>query len=335
MDRVGRLLGCLASLLVGGGCIHLSPHCEHAARQPMPPALAEKLARSPRETVRSEESRREIRSGHWVNWIELHVTTPLRATNFTVTCEYHPVAAAHAPVVLIMPMAGGSYPVERYFARYFNRHGFAAVIQHRRRFPHESTLEEINPWIVASVQDSQRILDWIHTRPELDAERLAIFGISTGGLKGTLLTALDPRVKAAALGLAGSDLPYILTHTSEPKIVRLRDRLMREKEMTAPQLEAHLREVIQWDPGQMGGCIDSERVLLVLARYDRVIPFRKGWELRDKLGRPETLLLPTGHYTAALGIPFIEMQSLRFFERKLEVEPVRLERARSPKDTGP
>jgi hypothetical protein len=34
------------------------------------------------------------------------------------------------------------------------------------------------------------------------------------------------------------------------------------------------------------------------------------------MGRPETLLLPTGHYTAALMIPYIRDQSLRFFQKK-------------------
>jgi hypothetical protein len=301
----------------------------------MPAALTGQLARSPLETVRVEESQRELRSGDRVNWIELHVETPGQGTNSTVTCEYYPHSAQRAPVILILPMAGGDYPVERYFARYFSRHGFAAMILHRRKFPHESTLEEINPWIVASVQDAQRALDWVQTRPELDPQRLAIFGISTGGLKGTLLTALDPRVKAAALGLAGSDLPYILTHSAEPKITRLRERLLREKGMTLPQLEAYLRHIIQWDPGQVGDYVDCDRVLLVIARFDHVIPFRKGWELRDRLGRPETLLLPTGHYSAALCIPCIELQSLRFFERKLRMAPVPSGRLRSPKDTGP
>src|SRR5258706_15946468 len=112
MNSGGRLRVCLAGRLVGGGCVHLSPHCERAGRQPMPAALTGQLARSPVETVRVEESRREVHSGSWVNWIEFHVATPQQGSNFTVTCEYYPLSSQRAPVILILPMAGGSYPVE-------------------------------------------------------------------------------------------------------------------------------------------------------------------------------------------------------------------------------
>ena len=39
--------------------------------------------------------------------------------------------AKPAPVILILPIIGGDYPLERHFARYFARHGMAAVLLKR------------------------------------------------------------------------------------------------------------------------------------------------------------------------------------------------------------
>jgi hypothetical protein len=63
-------------------------------------------------------------------------------------------------------------------------------------------------------------------------------------------------------------------------------------------------------------CIDPQRALLVLGVFDTTVPFRKGWELRTQMGRPETILLPTGHYTALLCIPYIKSQAMKFFQSR-------------------
>ncbi len=47
------------------------------------------------------------------------------------------------------------------------------------------------------VWDIMRTIDWIETRPELDAKRVGTMGISGGGTASLFSAALDPRVKAA------------------------------------------------------------------------------------------------------------------------------------------
>jgi pimeloyl-ACP methyl ester carboxylesterase len=329
----GTLAGSLASLLLLCGCVHLPSGCTRGGREPMPGPILQQFARSPQETVGIVEAGEKVQSNCRSLLVELKVATPLQKTNFTVVCEYFQNSNPHSPVILLLPMAGGSYPVERYMARYYVRHGFAVVLLHRRKFKFD--LSEFDAWIIASLQDGQRALDWIGTRPELDATRIGLFGISLGGMKGTLLAAVDPRVRAAILGLAASDLPYVLTHSSESKIARQRERLVREKQLPPEQVEERLRDFIHWDPGQMGAYLDCRQTMLLLAAFDRVVPFKKGWELRARIGQPETLLLFTGHYTAALGMPCIQPASLRFFRQKLAIPPGPSVRLRTPKDTGP
>ncbi len=47
------------------------------------------------------------------------------------------------------------------------------------------------------VWDIMRTIDWIETRPELDAKRVGCIGISGGGTCTVFSSALDPRIKAA------------------------------------------------------------------------------------------------------------------------------------------
>jgi len=230
-------------------------------------------------------------------------------------------------------MAGGRYNIERTFARYFARRGFAVVLAYRRKTSREPKIEAIDPWVKQSVEDNRQALDWIESRAELDSNRVALFGISMGSIKGVLLAGVDHRIKTAVLALGGGDLPYILTRTAEPNISRQRKELMRKKGMTLAQLEAELESAIRWDPKFVANQIHPRPVLLVLGAFDTIVPFKKGWELRRALGKPETLVLPTGHYTAALCIPYIKCQSLRFLRRHLEVTPQRLQ-SRSLKDSG-
>jgi len=49
------------------------------------------------------------------------------------------------------------------------------------------------------VYDVMRTIDWIETRPELDAHRVGCMGISGGGTCTTFATALEPRIRTALI----------------------------------------------------------------------------------------------------------------------------------------
>src|SRR5439155_13084381 len=98
------------------------------------------------------------------------------------------------PVIIILPVsAGAHYPLERHFARYFTRRGFAAVIVHRESGPDPKTAQQINGLLKQSVADNALVIDWLQTRPEIDATRLGVLGTSMGAIKGSLFVAVDPR----------------------------------------------------------------------------------------------------------------------------------------------
>ena len=89
-----------------------------------------------------------------------------------------------------------------------------------------------------------------------------------------------------------------------------------DKNLTLDELYNRLRKMITCDPMEYAEYINARNVLMILARFDRIVPFNKGKELRDKIGKPETIYLLSGHYTAYPYIFYIKRESLQFFRKK-------------------
>lgn len=68
-------------------------------------------------------------------------------------------------------------------------------------------------WPGIVVWDDMRTIDYLVTRPEVDATRIGCLGISMGGYRTTYLAALDERIKAACIvGFMSSVRPMIKAH---------------------------------------------------------------------------------------------------------------------------
>ncbi len=57
--------------------------------------------------------------------------------------------------------------------------------------------------VIMWVQDFRRSVDYLETRPDLDASTLAYYGVSWGGMFGGIIPALEPRLDAVVLYVAG------------------------------------------------------------------------------------------------------------------------------------
>ena len=60
--------------------------------------------------------------------------------------------------------------------------------------------------ITQTVFDLRRAVDFIETRPDLDAERIGYYGISLGGITGTIFCGVDKRIKVPIIALAGGQM---------------------------------------------------------------------------------------------------------------------------------
>ena len=234
---------------------------------------------------------------------------------------YEPSGDSPSPVVLLMPILNGQKHLMRPFATKFARNGYAAVIidtVQRRTLLDD--LGDPEPAIRLSIQRHRRVIDWVETRPDLDASRIAVFGASLGGFNALYLSAMDPRVSVVTTALVGGSLPYVLVNSDERRIVEATEAAKARLSMDDEQLLDFLSENIETDVLALAAHMNADRVLMVLTKYDTTVPYDSQLRLRDAMGRPEAITLPTSHNMAAAYLFYLRSRVLKFFDRKLSEE---------------
>ena len=234
---------------------------------------------------------------------------------------YEPSGDSPSPVVLLMPILNGQKHLMRPFATKFARNGYAAVIidtVQRRTLLDD--LGDPEPAIRLSIQRHRRVIDWVETRPDLDASRIAVFGASLGGFNALYLSAMDPRVSVATTALVGGSLPYVLVNSDERRIVEATEAAKARLSMDDEQLLDFLSDKIETDVLALAAHMNADRVLMVLTKYDTTVPYDSQLRLRDAMGRPEAITLPTSHNMAAAYLFYLRSRILKFFDRKLSEE---------------
>lgn len=124
-----------------------------------------------------------------------------------------------APVIILLHGLGDRKTVDYIQAGHniFLDSGYAVlridVANHGNRKEHNydfSLTDGYRYWtrslVSQTVFDLRRSIDFLETRPEVDAERIGFFGISLGGIIGTIFSGVDERLKVPVIALAGGNL---------------------------------------------------------------------------------------------------------------------------------
>lgn len=318
MVRANAPLPVLLLATVFCGCVYHPLQRPARAPAPLPAAFVEtRTAIAQKKPVPMLAGQKELRKHSTFTVSEITLSV---GSDRTLKGQYFlPHSQKHkTPAIVILPIMGGStYPLEEMFAVSFARAGYACIIPHRPNIKDEiKNLEDIDPLLQNGIHDVSRSIDWLETLPHIDAKRIGLFGISLGAIRGTLVMAMDPRIRAGILGLGGGDMPYILTHSKEKRLMKARDKILERNNIDLKEAEGRLREAITYDPLALAPSVDPTRVMMVIAACDRVVPPRTGWELRRKLGNPETIELWSGHYGSVIHIPYLRQATCRFFKKK-------------------
>jgi dienelactone hydrolase len=110
-----------------------------------------------------------------------------------------PAGAARPPVVLMVPGLDSVKEELQATAEHFLRRGLATLAVDG---PGQGEAEYDLPIEPAFERPVAAVLDWVATRPDLDAERAGLYGISLGGYYALRAAAHEPRLKAV-VGNAG------------------------------------------------------------------------------------------------------------------------------------
>jgi fermentation-respiration switch protein FrsA (DUF1100 family) len=140
--------------------------------------------------------------------------------------------ADHAGPAPAIAMAHGfsatrEMALDRY-AEVFERAGFVVLVYDHRNLGASDgePRQEINPW--AQARDYRRAIDWLSRRPEVDADRIGVWGSSFSGGIVLVLGACDRRVKAVVANVPFAGLPGVDYADTAERFSSLRASLLDE-----------------------------------------------------------------------------------------------------------
>jgi|TARA_B100001971_G_scaffold121330_1_gene111740 dienelactone hydrolase len=149
-----------------------------------------------------------------------------------------------------------------------------------KRGPAMWNLIAVNQWYRQHCGDYSRALDYLTTRPDVDAKRVGYVGFSWGAITGVTFTAHDPRVRALTsvvggglIGLLGKKLdPITNAHRIAPRpllfINASKDQIVLKPLATALHKAAGPHAIVKWyDTDHTFSTMDRAIIMKVLADF--------------------------------------------------------------------
>lgn len=284
------------------------------------PRKSTPFAEIPRFSYEREELRPRVQRIEQENAFRVEkVTFPSSMAPHSVTA-YHYVqkSGETLPTIIILPILAGDYFFSKNCARYLARKGFSCLRFERTVNPLEAEKGLVHTEMVFrhAIIDIRRAMDWLGQRGGGDSNRIGIVGISMGAIVAALTVEIEPRINAAAILLGGGDVATILAISREKLVVQFRDGLMRAHGIGLEHFqEEATRILVPIDPLTYAPRVHPRNILMVNARFDRVIPSPCSEKLWEALGRPLWIRIPTGHYSSALLLPYLRYRIFKHFRK--------------------
>jgi cephalosporin-C deacetylase-like acetyl esterase len=172
-------------------------------------------------------------------------------------------------------------------------------------------LEESRNGIIQTIIDLRRAVDYLETRGEIDSSRIGYVGGSMGGILGGIFIGVEPRIKAAALLVAGGNMSLMIMESMHAAIPAIREYLA-ESGISYIELQELLDPV---DPINFIANFSPRPVVFHLGKYDRVVPAEAGEQLYEAAGEPKQIYwYDSGH---DIPLDLVLPRVLDFMDREL------------------
>ena len=176
---------------------------------------------------------------------------------------------------------------------------------------YSTDLEDSRRGIIQTIIDLRRAVDYVETRPDIDGKRIGYVGGSMGGILGAIFIGVEPRIKAAALLVAGGNMSLMIMKSEHPCIPPIREYL-RKKGISHEDLQKILDPV---EPLNFIRNFSPRPVVFHLGRFDRIVPAEAGEQLYKRAGYPKKVYwYDTGHN---LPLDLVVSRILDFMDREL------------------
>jgi dienelactone hydrolase len=246
------------------------------------------------------------------------VNTPVQVNN-TVHAEYYRSRLpGRRPAVIVLHILGGDFPLSRLFSNTLAQHGVHALFVKmpyygpRRDPASPRRMVSLNPHetvegMTQAVLDIRRATAWLASRPEIDASRLGVFGISLGGITAALALEAEPRLTRGCLLLAGGGVASAGWDAAQARRVR-------EQWLAQGHTKDEFVEILAAvDPVTYAASARGKRILMLNASDDEVIPRASTEALARALGDVEVRWLAGGHYSVIRHLPTALLTVGHFF----------------------
>lgn len=224
-----------------------------------------------------------------------------------------------APFILMLPVTEDGEELIREISLRFTEGGFATGRLSRRKdiFKRNESPQELENDLRQAIRVQRAFLSMVSEQPEIDSQQIGLVGLSLGGIMGASLAAVDQRIGAAVIAVAGADIPGIIETSSLQLIKSWIDSRSSSTGQTTEELLSELRMTIKTDPLELAGYVETDKILMVSALNDSVVPDKFADLLWHELGRPERSYVPFGHFGAGLMLEWIGQHTARFLKHKL------------------
>ncbi|MBI4286760.1 MAG: alpha/beta hydrolase family protein [Chloroflexi bacterium] len=179
-----------------------------------------------------------------------------------------------------------------------------------------------------SVTDIRSIVDWATSHERIDREKIALVGISLGGIFSVITMGVEARVKAGVFLVSGGN--YTL-----PAWYRRLDHQPLDFAAARKQYARYLSEVAEkgfdhiippqrgylTDPMTFARYLRRRPVLMINARWDEAIPRQGTVDLWRASGEPPIIWLPATHASIWCAYPYIRRKISRFLSATIGAPP--------------
>ncbi len=191
------------------------------------------------------------------------------------------------------------------------------------------TSEEWFEGYKTSVIDVRHTVDWARTMNEIDNERIAVIGISLGGIIAAISMGIDKRITTGVFLVTGGN------YEKHNWVREKRDSHGETEYYEAKnQYEQYLTEVGEkgfenvtagkqsylTDPMTFASYLRNRPTMMINARWDERIPRQAALDLREAIGKPIIRWFPTTHASIWLFYPLIRKQIVDFLAMNFGIQ---------------
>ena len=174
----------------------------------------------------------------------------------------------------------------------------------------------------SAVIDTRRLLDWVGTREEIDAQRVAIVGFSMGALAAATIMGNDARVSTGVYMMGGANFAHVMAEC-RGKAGRMREHALNSYGWSLEEYRTFFEDRIgPAEPMRYKGRYNPDKILMIDTKFDNCIPPHAREALWETTGQPERITMLYRHKGAfysltPLGFNFARGMIYRFLDRTL------------------